>query len=72
MDGVETAHQIAKTRPEAVIVLITIEDPETLPAGAAFCGAVAVARKQDFGPRLLRRLWEAHGPDPHSRAPAVE
>jgi DNA-binding NarL/FixJ family response regulator len=72
MDGVETAHQIAKTRPEAVIVLITIEDPETLPAGVAFCGAVAVARKQDFGPQLLRRLWGAYGPDPHSRAPAVE
>ena len=72
MDGVETAHQIAKTRPEAVIVLITIEGPEALPPGVASCGAVAVARKQDFGPRLLRRLWEAYGPVPHSRAPAVE
>ena len=72
MDGVETAHQIAKTCPDAVIVLITIEDPETLPPSVASCGAVAVARKQDFAPRLLRRLWETHGPADHSRPPAVD
>jgi two-component system, NarL family, invasion response regulator UvrY len=61
MDGVEAAQHIARGRPEAVIVLITIDDPEELPSEAASCGAVAVARKQDFGPRMLERLWEAHG-----------
>ena len=61
MDGVETARHIARGRPEAVIVLITLDDPEELPSEAASCGAVAVARKQDFGPRMLERLWETHG-----------
>ena len=72
MDGLATAHQISRTRSTAVIVLITMEDPEALPAGVASCGAVAVVRKQDFGPRLLRRLWEAYGSRPPARTLAVK
>jgi two-component system invasion response regulator UvrY len=62
MDGVETARQLASARPDSTIVLITIEDPQALPRGVASCGAAAVARKQDFCPRMLRRLWDVHGP----------
>lgn len=69
MDGVETSRHIAGAHPEAVVVLITIEDPEALPAGVASCGAVAVARKQDLCPRMLRGLWDAHGGGlPHTLA----
>jgi DNA-binding NarL/FixJ family response regulator len=61
MDGIETSKRLHDTHPEAVVVLVTIEDPLNLPAAVGFCGAVDVIRKQDFRPALLRRLWRAHG-----------
>jgi hypothetical protein len=30
---------------------------------AALLATVPLVRKQDFGPRLLRRLWKEHGRD---------
>jgi DNA-binding NarL/FixJ family response regulator len=68
MDGVEAARQLAGARPESTIVLITIEDPKALPPGAGSCGAATVARKQDFSPAMLQRLWDAYGsPPPRSQ-----
>jgi two-component system invasion response regulator UvrY len=61
MDGIETAQRIRAAHPQVVIVLISIEDPENLPAAAATSGAAALVCKQDLGPRLLRSLWAAHG-----------
>jgi two-component system, NarL family, invasion response regulator UvrY len=62
MDGVETARRLSAAHPELVIVLISLEDPPSVPSTAAESGAVTFARKQDFGPALLRGLWRAHGP----------
>ena len=62
MDGIETSRRITAEHPEAVVVLVTIEDPLNLPAEVGFCGAADLIRKQDFRPSLLRRLWRAHGP----------
>ena len=61
MDGIETTRRIKAERPETVVVLISIEDIAGVPAAASSCGAAALVRKQDFGPRLLRRLWASHG-----------
>jgi two-component system, NarL family, invasion response regulator UvrY len=61
MDGIETAERIREVHPGVVVVLISIEDPADVPAGARTCGAAALVRKQDFKPRLLQRLWVAHG-----------
>jgi len=57
LDGVETARRLKASHPELVVVLVSVEDP---PAQAA-SEDVPFARKQDFGPRLLRALWAAHG-----------
>jgi DNA-binding NarL/FixJ family response regulator len=62
MDGFETAARLNAQHPDAVVVLITIEEPPDVPGGLASCGAAELVCKQDFGPALLRRLWEAHGP----------
>jgi DNA-binding NarL/FixJ family response regulator len=62
MDGLEAARHLANARPEATIVLITIEDPKALPPEAGSCGAATVARKQDLCPAMLQRLWDAFGP----------
>jgi two-component system, NarL family, invasion response regulator UvrY len=58
MDGIETTRRIKAAHPELVVVLISL-DPT--PRAAAGSGAAELVRKQDFGSRLLRRLWVAHG-----------
>ena len=63
MDGIETSRRLTAAHPDAVVVLVTIEDPLNVPADVAFCGAADLVRKQDFRPALLRRLWRAHGRD---------
>jgi DNA-binding NarL/FixJ family response regulator len=61
MDGIETSRRLHAAHPDAVVVLVTIEDPLNLPSAVGFCGASDLVRKQDFRPSLLRRLWLAHG-----------
>jgi two-component system invasion response regulator UvrY len=62
MDGIEVARSIKATHPEVIVVLISLEEPENAPDAASSSGAAALVCKQDFGPRLLRRLWLAHAP----------
>ena len=59
--GIEAARRITTAHPETVVVLISIEDSAEFAEDAHASGAAALVRKQDFGPALLRSLWEAHG-----------
>jgi two-component system invasion response regulator UvrY len=61
MDGIETTRRLHAAHPEAVVVLVTTEEPLNLPADVGLCGAADLVRKQDVRPSLLRRLWQAHG-----------
>ena len=61
IDGVETAMRIRDSHPEVVVVLISIEEISGLPSTAADSGAATLVRKQDFGPTLLRGIWDEHG-----------
>ena len=61
MDGLEVARRLASGHPTTVVVLISIEEDIDVPS-AAQLDSVPLVRKQDFGPRLLRRLWQEHGP----------
>jgi two-component system, NarL family, invasion response regulator UvrY len=61
MGGIEAARQIVDVHPEALVVLISIEDPDELPSTAQDSGATALVRKQDFGPTMLRDLWAKYG-----------
>ena len=60
MDGIETATRLHSAHPDAVVVLISIEQPPNVPTRVASCGAATLVRKQDFGPALLRRVWGAY------------
>jgi DNA-binding NarL/FixJ family response regulator len=62
MDGFETAARLHATHPEAVVILVTAEQPPHLPGGMSASGAAALVPKQGLGPELLRRLWREHGP----------
>jgi DNA-binding NarL/FixJ family response regulator len=59
--GIEAARRITTAHPETVVVLISIEDFEEFADDAHTSGAAALVRKQDFGPALLRSIWETHG-----------
>ena len=59
--GIEAVRQIAAAHPETVVVLISIEEQDEIAGDAHLCGAAELVRKQDFGPNLLRRLWDEHG-----------
>lgn len=61
VDGVETTRRIKATRPETVVVLVSIGDVADRADDAVRSGAAALIPKQGFGPAVLRRLWEAHG-----------
>lgn len=61
LDGIEVARRLTATHPETVVVLISIEEGIDVPS-ATQLDTVPLVRKQDFGPRLLRRLWNEHGP----------
>lgn len=61
LDGIEVARRLHARHPDTVLVLISIEDPIDLPSAAAVADSVPLVRKQDFGPRLLKRIWSEHG-----------
>ncbi len=57
MDGIEVALRLQATHPEMLVVLVSIEELIDVPSASQLGGRVPLVRKQDFGPRLLRRLW---------------
>jgi two-component system, NarL family, invasion response regulator UvrY len=68
MDGFEAARRLTGAHPGCVVVLVSLEDTEDLPALVASSGAVALVRKQDLKPALLRHLWSTHGTVPRSES----
>jgi two-component system, NarL family, invasion response regulator UvrY len=60
--GIEAARAIARDHGDIVVVLISIDDVDGLPASACSCGAAAVVNKVDLRPALLRQLWSDHQP----------
>jgi DNA-binding NarL/FixJ family response regulator len=56
INGIEVARRLVTMHPEVAVVLISIEERIDVPS-AAQLDAIPLVRKQDFGPRLLRRLW---------------
>jgi DNA-binding NarL/FixJ family response regulator len=60
LDGIAVARRLRESHPETFVVLISIEDSLDLPSAAELREAVPLVRKQDFGPRLLRRLWSEY------------
>ena len=59
LDGIEVARRLSAARPDTLVVLVSVEEPATHPSAAALGERVPLVRKQDFGPRLLERLWRA-------------
>ena len=60
MSGVEVARRLAAMHPELPVVLISVEERIDVPS-AGQLESIPLVRKQEFGPRLLTRLWDEYG-----------
>ncbi len=63
ISGIETTRRLSAIHPEVKIILLSTYTAEDLPADARDCGAVDYVNKEDFGPQVLKAVWEAHRPD---------
>ena len=68
MDGIETARRLADRDPDAVVVLISLDEVPELPVAVSSVGAAAYIRKQDLSPRSLQEIWETYGRPAKSHA----
>jgi two-component system invasion response regulator UvrY len=57
IDGIEVARRLVASGSDALVVLISVDEMVDLPSAAELGRAVPLVRKQEFSPRLLRRLW---------------
>ena len=58
MSGIDATCQIKASHPEVAVILLSPSSEADLPADALECGAVAYVHKEDFGPALVRQLWD--------------
>ena len=65
MSGIEATCEIRAAHPDVSVILLSTYSEADLPADARDCGAIAYVHKEDFGPALVRTLWDASTPDDH-------
>jgi DNA-binding NarL/FixJ family response regulator len=58
ISGIEATRQILGAHPKVAIILLSTYSEADLPADAREVGALAYVHKEDFGPALVRELWE--------------
>ncbi len=58
MSGIEATRRILDELPDTVVILLSTYDERSLPADAATCGAARYVHKEDFGPAVLREIWD--------------
>ncbi len=63
IDGIEATRQILAQHPLVKVVLLSTYELADLPPAARTSGAIAYVNKDEFGTRVLRRLWEQAGDD---------
>jgi DNA-binding NarL/FixJ family response regulator len=58
MSGIEATRRIRAVHPTTRVILLSTYSEADLPADARDCGALAYVHKEDFGPALVRDLWD--------------
>jgi len=58
INGIEATRRITSLYPGVVVVLLSTYQADDLPADAATSGAAAYVNKEEFGPQVLRRVWD--------------
>lgn len=58
INGIEATRRIVAADPEAVVIMLSTYRADDLPDDAADCGAARYVHKEDFGPAVLREIWD--------------
>ena len=58
INGIEATRRIRAAQPGVAVVLLSTYSEADLPDDARECGAIAYVHKEDFGPALVRELWQ--------------
>jgi DNA-binding NarL/FixJ family response regulator len=61
IDGIAATAAITSSDTHPMVVLLSTYELNDLPPAARTSGAAAYVNKDDFGGRVLRRLWEQRG-----------
>ncbi len=61
INGVEATRRITTAHPEAVVMLLSTYQAGDLPSDAESSGAVEYVHKEEFGPAVVRDVWERFG-----------
>jgi DNA-binding NarL/FixJ family response regulator len=65
MDGLETARRMADIDPDAIVILISLEEVSEVESSAGSGCAHGYLRKQELSTHALRAIWTGH--DSHAR-----
>ncbi len=60
INGIEATRRILASHPSVAVILLSTYSEADLPADARDCGAITYVHKEDFGPALVRELWQRH------------
>ena len=58
INGIEATRRIRADHPAVEVILLSTYSEADLPADAREVGALAYVHKEDFGPALVRELWD--------------
>jgi two-component system, NarL family, invasion response regulator UvrY len=61
INGIEATRRITAAHPEAVVMLLSTYQAGDLPSDANSSGAVEYVHKEEFGPSVVRDVWERFG-----------
>jgi len=58
INGIEATRRITSAHPEVAVVLLSTYQADDLPADAPASGMAAYVNKDEFGPVVLRTVWD--------------
>lgn len=58
INGIEATRRLLEAHPGISVILLSTYSEADLPADAREVGALAYVHKEDFGPALVRELWD--------------
>jgi two-component system, NarL family, invasion response regulator UvrY len=68
INGIEATRQITAAHPGAVVMLLSTYQAGDLPSDTDSSGAVQYVHKEEFGPAIVREVWERYGDSPDRSA----
>ncbi len=58
INGIEASRRITAAHPDVAVVLLSTYQADDLPADASSSGMAAYVNKEEFGPVVLRAVWD--------------